>query len=112
MPRGAKLSSAVGQAAVERRGARMANVVHHQGMTVGPRLRYAGGGDGAAGPRDILHHNRLAKILRHTLGHNARNDVGRPTGGEGHDDRHRAVREWLLCPPGRGGQCERDGGDS
>ncbi len=98
----------VGEIGVERRRRRHADVVQQQRVAVGRGAGRLGGAEGAAGAADVLHDDLLAERLRHRLGDQPGHRVGRPAGGEGHDDRDRPGR--IVLGEGRGGDERRAGG--
>jgi hypothetical protein len=71
--------------------------------------RHARGADHAAGAADRFDHKLLSKRLRHAVGENARDRVGRAARRERHDQGHRPAGIGLRCE-GSGGRRGETGG--
>src|ERR1041384_7452547 len=69
-----------------------------QRVAIGRRLGDHLGADVAAGARAILDDELLAEALRQPLTHQARLDVGGPSGRKADDDAHRP--RWIGLRPG------------
>ena len=74
---------------------------HQQRVAVGRRLRDLIGADIAARAHPVVHHELLAQQLSHLRAHDARDGVGRTTGGEGDDHANRFGRIFVLGVRGR-----------
>jgi hypothetical protein len=88
---------------------------HQQGVAVGRRLGDALDRDVAAGPGDVLDHDRLTPGLGELVAKEPRGDVGRHTGREADDDPDRLLGVVRLRERSarRQPQCQRrdDGAD-
>jgi hypothetical protein len=65
-------------------------MAHLDRVAVGIGARRPRGGGRAAGSHHILDDDRLTERACHMIADDARNHVGRPAGGKGHDQRDRA----------------------
>jgi hypothetical protein len=100
-----KLPHFVGQIGEQRRI--HGSVAHwHQGERVPIRrgLGYCGHGNIAVGPGPVLHHHRLAPLLRQAVADDPCQRIGRTAGGEAHDDTDLSRRIIRLV---RRGDCGR-----
>src|SRR6185369_5750622 len=79
-----------------------------QRITVRRRLGDAIDSERAAHAADVLDHHRLAELRAHALREEAAEDVGRPAGGERHDQAHRLGGISLCASGGKRarGNCE------
>ena len=68
-----------------------ADLMQQDGVAVGRGARDAGRADHAAGAADVLDDDLLAEIVRHGVGEDARDRVGRPARWERHDQRNGPV---------------------
>src|SRR5262245_25166388 len=80
---------------VERGVDRARGVYLEKRIAIGGCLHDRLGTDIAAGTRPVLDDEWLAEPFRKPLTHQAREDVGRPTGGKTDDDAHRPRRIGL-----------------
>ena len=87
------------------------HMAHLDRVTVGSGARRTGRGGGAAGPDDVLDDDRLPERAGHVVGGDAGDDVGRPAGGERHDQGDRATRIVGLCRSRQSGKADREGGN-
>ena len=103
----------VGEAGIERDGRRVrSHIAQFKRVAIGVGTHRPYGAGGAAGPDGILDDELLPERARHVLAENPGNDIGRPAGGERHDDGDGPRRIGLRrrCLPAR--HCEgkyRDG---
>ena len=67
-------------------------------IAVGRRAHRAADAERAAGAGDILDQDRLPERLPHALAEHARQRIGRPAGGEWHDDGDRF--RWIVLRTG------------
>ena len=86
-----RLEIALGIVSHTRRENRRRDVRSHtageQRIAVGLRRCYARAADSTAGAANVLDHHGLAEDLPHLVGDDARHDVARAPGGEGHHHR-------------------------
>ena len=87
---------------------------HQQRVTIRIAFRNLRRAQRAAGTWPVFDHHALPHAGTEPLAHNARHDVGRAAGGEGHDDPDNFVRIVRPGPAGRrlrpaGGKCQRSG---
>lgn len=75
----------IGKIGIDRGCDGVSGRIHQDGVTVGLGLRDQRAADRAPGSAAVLHHDRLAKLRRELLQHDAGHDVGRAAGTEWDD---------------------------
>ena len=90
------------------RGGVRAHLAHQDGVAVGIGAHRPGRAGGAAGARDVLHHDLLTERARHMVRRDAGGDVGAAAGRKRHDERDGARRIGLR-PRDAGDGRERGG---
>jgi hypothetical protein len=87
------------------------HVCQFNGVAIGTCAHRTDRAGGAARTHHVLDDELLAERARHVLADNARNDVGGPARGEGHNDRDRPRRKGLGRCRARTDDCQGERAD-